>query len=49
MKTVDHFFLGGFVMVAVLVQIVHAPVLMIMLLILTGASLGARYRERQQS
>jgi PTS system mannose-specific IIC component len=49
MKTVDRFLLGGFVMVAVLVQLVHAPVLMIMLLIITGASLGARYRERQQS
>jgi mannose/fructose/N-acetylgalactosamine-specific phosphotransferase system component IIC len=47
MKTVDHFLLGGFVMVAVLVQFVHAPALMIMLLIITGASLGARYRERQ--
>jgi PTS system mannose-specific IIC component len=46
MKTVDRFLLAGFVLVAVLVQFVHAPALMIMLLIITGASLGARYRER---
>ena len=47
MKTIDHFLLAGFVFVAVLVQLVHAPVLIIMLLIITGASLGGRYRERQ--
>jgi mannose/fructose/N-acetylgalactosamine-specific phosphotransferase system component IIC len=46
MRTVDHYLLAGVVFVAVLVQLVHAPVLIIMLLIITGASLGARYRER---
>ena len=47
MKTADRFLLAGFVIAAVLVQIVHAPVLIIMLLIVTGATLGVRYRERR--
>jgi mannose/fructose/N-acetylgalactosamine-specific phosphotransferase system component IIC len=45
-RTVDHFLLGGFVIVAVLVQLIHAPLLVIMLLI-AGATLGARYSERR--
>jgi mannose/fructose/N-acetylgalactosamine-specific phosphotransferase system component IIC len=47
MKTVDHFLLGGFVIVAVLVQLVHAPVFIVMVLTATGAWLGVRYRERR--
>jgi mannose/fructose/N-acetylgalactosamine-specific phosphotransferase system component IIC len=47
MKTVDHFLLGGFVIVAVLIPLVHAPVLIVLVLAGTGVWLGARYRERR--
>lgn len=44
-KTVNPFFLGGFI-IAVIAWFVHVPVLIIMLLVMTGGWLGARYSER---
>ena len=47
MKTVDLFLLSGFIVAAMAGQIFHAPTLIIILLVVTGGWLGARYRERR--
>ncbi len=45
MKTIDLYILGGF-MIAAAGWFFHVPVLIIMLLVVTGGWLGARYSER---
>ena len=47
MRTVDLFFLGGFMIAALAGLLFHAPALIIILLTVTGGWLGARYRERR--
>ncbi len=47
MRTVDLFFLSGFVIAVVAGMLFHAPAIVIVLLTVTGGWLGARYRERR--
>ncbi|MGC1454526.1 MAG: PTS sugar transporter subunit IIC [Nitrospirota bacterium] len=46
-RTVDLFFLSGFVIAAVAGLLFHVPAIIIILLTMTGGWLGARYRERR--
>jgi mannose/fructose/N-acetylgalactosamine-specific phosphotransferase system component IIC len=46
-KTVDIFFLSGFMIAAVAGLIFHAPAVIIILLTVTGGWVGARYSERR--
>lgn len=47
MRTVDVFLVSGFVLAAVMGQFLHASVLVVTLLTVTGGWLGARYYARQ--
>ncbi len=47
MKTVDLFFLSGFVIAAVMGQLFHAPAVIVLLLTVTGGWLGARYHAQR--
>jgi len=47
MKTIDVFLLGGFLFAFAAAGIFHAPALLIVLLIVAGGWLGARYSERR--
>jgi mannose/fructose/N-acetylgalactosamine-specific phosphotransferase system component IIC len=47
MRTVDYFYIGGFLIAALAGLFFHAPSLIIILLTVTGGWLGARYGERR--
>jgi mannose/fructose/N-acetylgalactosamine-specific phosphotransferase system component IIC len=47
MRAVDLFLLSGFMIATLVGLLFHAPVLMIILLTVTGGWLGAIYRERR--
>jgi mannose/fructose/N-acetylgalactosamine-specific phosphotransferase system component IIC len=47
MRTVDLFFLSGFLIAALAGLLFHAPAIIIILLTVTGGWLGGRYRERR--
>ncbi len=47
MRTVDLFFIGGFVIAALAGMLFHVPALVIILLTMTGGWLGGKHRERR--
>jgi mannose/fructose/N-acetylgalactosamine-specific phosphotransferase system component IIC len=47
MKTVDLFFLSGFMIAALAGLFFHAPAFILILLCVAGGWLGARYRDRR--